>query len=199
MPSSDSSSSGSSSSGSSSSSDDEPVRTGRTKPKKTTSKKKKMKGGMPSGGMLEAYLNFRDRNTATTASGSADAPTDSTRIQLPSTSSGVQEQPSTARQRAESVNAAGVSTRIGTSNQSIVVSPTNPDKLIITLPGSLADGGTRQMEVDRWCPHKQVDLANGWLEGCKLICPKHKWEFDLEQGGMCVKKHKSLKARLLQW
>ncbi|CAG8726651.1 15451_t:CDS:2, partial [Dentiscutata heterogama] len=42
-------------------------------------------------------------------------------------------------------------------------------------------------EVDRWCPHAKADLsARGVVIGSKLFCAKHKWAFDLENGGKCI-------------
>ncbi|CAG8661378.1 27610_t:CDS:2 [Dentiscutata erythropus] len=42
-------------------------------------------------------------------------------------------------------------------------------------------------EVDRWCPHAKTDLsARGVVIGSKLFCAKHKWAFDLENGGKCI-------------
>lgn len=32
------------------------------------------------------------------------------------------------------------------------------------------------------CPHEDVSLALGWLEGDKLVCPGHGYEFDLHTG-----------------
>lgn len=32
------------------------------------------------------------------------------------------------------------------------------------------------------CPHEDVSLALGWLEGDKLVCPGHGYEFDLRTG-----------------
>jgi nitrite reductase/ring-hydroxylating ferredoxin subunit len=80
-----------------------------------------------------------------------------------------------------------------TAAPKIVISQNDSDKIIVTLPDN------RRVEADRWCPHKQADLSCGWLDGTKLVCPKHKWEFDMAQGGICTKYKKSLKSRLLQW
>ena len=42
-------------------------------------------------------------------------------------------------------------------------------------------------EIDRSCPHAGGDLAQGWLDeqGC-LVCPRHRWTFDLAAGGRCT-------------
>lgn len=36
--------------------------------------------------------------------------------------------------------------------------------------------------VDRWCPHKQGDLADGMLVGSAIKCPLHGYMFDLASG-----------------
>ncbi|RKP14903.1 hypothetical protein BJ684DRAFT_18735 [Piptocephalis cylindrospora] len=54
-------------------------------------------------------------------------------------------------------------------------------------------------KTDRYCPHKQVDLATkGVVQGEQLICTKHNWSFDLVRGGMCPKRpNRTLNACLL--
>jgi UDP-MurNAc hydroxylase len=38
--------------------------------------------------------------------------------------------------------------------------------------------------VDRYCPHQGGDLSRGWVEeGRFLTCPRHQWQFDLENDG----------------
>ena len=32
------------------------------------------------------------------------------------------------------------------------------------------------------CPHRQAPLAEGWIEGNKVVCPWHSWEFDVATG-----------------
>jgi len=32
------------------------------------------------------------------------------------------------------------------------------------------------------CPHAGADLTNGWCENKKLICPFHRYSYDLETG-----------------
>ena len=43
-------------------------------------------------------------------------------------------------------------------------------------------------ELDRYCPHKGADLSKGQVVGTTVICPKHKWGFDLKNGGVCPSK-----------
>ena len=47
--------------------------------------------------------------------------------------------------------------------------------------------GGRTYSVNRWCPHNGGDLAEGWVEdGQYLVCPRHRWCFDLRKGGACT-------------
>jgi len=34
----------------------------------------------------------------------------------------------------------------------------------------------------RYCPHAGADLANGWCKEGKLVCPHHRYQYDLETG-----------------
>jgi nitrite reductase/ring-hydroxylating ferredoxin subunit len=36
--------------------------------------------------------------------------------------------------------------------------------------------------IDGICPHQGGPLADGALEGCKVACPWHGWEFDVQTG-----------------
>jgi UDP-MurNAc hydroxylase len=41
--------------------------------------------------------------------------------------------------------------------------------------------------INRYCPHQGADLAEAWIEGGRfLVCPRHRWQFDLENGGKCT-------------
>ncbi|MCP3141911.1 Rieske 2Fe-2S domain-containing protein [Pyxidicoccus xibeiensis] len=44
----------------------------------------------------------------------------------------------------------------------------------------------RKFSVQRFCPHQGADLSEGWVEeGRYLVCPRHRWRFDLQDGGRC--------------
>lgn len=47
-----------------------------------------------------------------------------------------------------------------------------------------ADGG-QKFRIRRYCPHQGADLLGAQIKGFKVICPRHGWEFDLENGGVC--------------
>jgi len=42
-------------------------------------------------------------------------------------------------------------------------------------------GGTA-MALNNICPHRGGPLAEGTIEGDKVVCPWHQWEFDLATG-----------------
>ena len=67
--------------------------------------------------------------------------------------------------------------------------------------GDVAEGQLRAFEVEgvTWpvivtmiageliatagvCPHEDVSLKNGWLEGNTIVCPGHGYEFDMHTG-----------------
>lgn len=84
----------------------------------------------------------------------------------------------------------------GLSLDSTAIKPLSATKIEVTT----ASG--KKYEADRLCPHKGVDLVGGKVQGDNLICPKHKWEFDLAHGGVCVKKGPdcaTLNAIALDW
>lgn len=59
-------------------------------------------------------------------------------------------------------------------------------------------GGTR-FSADRWCPHSGADLRAGWVEGERfLICPRHRWSYDLENGGKCLTAEDTIHAIALE-
>ena len=43
-----------------------------------------------------------------------------------------------------------------------------------------ADG--RIFAVEDVCPHANVNISYGWLEGCELTCPWHGYSFDVHTG-----------------
>ena len=57
----------------------------------------------------------------------------------------------------------------------------------------LADGVTRY-EINRYCPHQGGDLKYATLEGSKLTCPRHRWQFDLQNAGKCTTNDESICA-----
>ncbi len=53
----------------------------------------------------------------------------------------------------------------------------------------------KRYEIQRFCPHQGADLADAWVEdGHLLVCPRHRWCFDLEKAGRCEHNGSSLHA-----
>lgn len=53
----------------------------------------------------------------------------------------------------------------------------------------------RRYSVHRFCPHQGADLCEAWVErGRYLICPRHRWQFDLENDGKCTMNATSIHA-----
>jgi UDP-MurNAc hydroxylase len=56
-----------------------------------------------------------------------------------------------------------------------------------------ADG--RRYSIRRYCPHQGGDLSQGWMEqGRFLVCPRHRWQFDILQSGRCTTNSMSISA-----
>ena len=48
------------------------------------------------------------------------------------------------------------------------------------------EAGGRRYSIRRFCPHQGADLSQGWIQDNRyLVCPRHRWMFDLEDGGRC--------------
>jgi UDP-MurNAc hydroxylase len=60
-----------------------------------------------------------------------------------------------------------------------------------------ADG--KKYSVRRYCPHQGGDLSCGWVEKDRfLVCPRHRWHFDILQGGRCTSNVTSIGAVCLE-
>lgn len=58
------------------------------------------------------------------------------------------------------------------------------------------EAGGQRYSVLRYCPHQGADLAEAWVaEGRYLVCPRHRWQFDLRDGGRCPVNGSSVDAR----
>jgi UDP-MurNAc hydroxylase len=54
---------------------------------------------------------------------------------------------------------------------------THQERIVVEVDG-------KRYAVDRYCPHQGGDLTRGWIEeGRFLTCPRHQWQFDLENDG----------------
>ncbi len=50
------------------------------------------------------------------------------------------------------------------------------------LPVCLVRLADRVVAFEDRCPHRGTPLSRGWLEGTKLTCSAHTWEFDVRTG-----------------
>ena len=58
------------------------------------------------------------------------------------------------------------------------------------------EAGGKRYSVTRFCPHQGADLAQAWVEsGAYLVCPRHRWRFNLEDGGKCAANGCTIDAR----
>lgn len=63
---------------------------------------------------------------------------------------------------------------------------------------TVVTAGGQRYAVNRFCPHQGADLREGWIEeGRYLVCPRHRWRFDLRDGGSCGTNGCSIKAEPL--
>jgi UDP-MurNAc hydroxylase len=61
---------------------------------------------------------------------------------------------------------------------------------------TVVSAGGLRYSVNRYCPHQGADLEEGWIEeGRYLVCPRHRWRFDLSDGGVCSANGCSIQAQ----
>lgn len=57
------------------------------------------------------------------------------------------------------------------------------------------EAGGKTYTVNRFCPHNGGDLTESWIEDDRyLVCPRHRWCFDLRNGGACTSNNSSIFA-----
>jgi UDP-MurNAc hydroxylase len=60
---------------------------------------------------------------------------------------------------------------------------------------TVVEAGGKKFSIQRFCPHQGADMSEGWVEeGRYLVCPRHRWQFDLHEGGRCTQNNSSLCA-----
>lgn len=58
--------------------------------------------------------------------------------------------------------------------------------------------GGQQYEIDRYCPHQGAELSYGWCEeGRYWVCSRHRWKYDVENGGRCMTSSDTINAQSL--
>ena len=49
--------------------------------------------------------------------------------------------------------------------------------------------------IDKYCPHQGSSLIESWIEDDRyLVCPKHRWKYDLENGGQAIDANATINA-----
>lgn len=56
--------------------------------------------------------------------------------------------------------------------------------------------GARSVSCKRYCPHQGADLKYAHFDGRYIICPRHHWKFDCEQGGLADHSRETLDATI---
>jgi len=63
----------------------------------------------------------------------------------------------------------------------------------------IVEAGGCRYSVNRICPHQGGDLKEGWVEEDRyLVCPRHRWRFDLYNGGRSDTSQESIEAVALE-
>jgi UDP-MurNAc hydroxylase len=63
----------------------------------------------------------------------------------------------------------------------------------------IVEAGGLRYSIDRYCPHQGGDLSQGWAdEGRYWTCPRHRWQFALEENGRCLTGQGSINAVCLE-
>lgn len=63
----------------------------------------------------------------------------------------------------------------------------------------IVEAGGIRYSVDRYCPHQGGDLSQGWADDGKYwTCPRHRWQFALDEDGRCVTGEGSIHAVCLE-
>lgn len=64
---------------------------------------------------------------------------------------------------------------------------------------TLVSAGGRRYAVNRFCPHQGADLSEAWVEKERyLVCPRHRWRFDLQDEGRCSTNGATLRAQVVE-
>lgn len=70
----------------------------------------------------------------------------------------------------------------------ILAAESRQERMLVQVDG-------RRYSVHRYCPHQGADLSQAWVEkGRYLVCPRHRWQFDLQNEGKCTFNDCSIRA-----
>jgi UDP-MurNAc hydroxylase len=63
----------------------------------------------------------------------------------------------------------------------------------------IIEAGGNRFAVNRYCPHQGGDLREGWIEEDRfLVCARHRWRYDLADGGQCETSNETIDAVALE-
>ncbi|MDC0707032.1 Rieske 2Fe-2S domain-containing protein [Stigmatella sp. ncwal1] len=80
---------------------------------------------------------------------------------------------------------------VGTFCEDLIAAEARRERTVVTAGG-------KRYSVQRFCPHQGADLTEAWIEGGRyLLCPRHRWQFDLQDGGRCATNGLSIEAKCL--
>jgi UDP-MurNAc hydroxylase len=80
---------------------------------------------------------------------------------------------------------------VGEFCQDLIAAEARRERTVVTAGG-------KRYAIQRFCPHQGADLAEAWIEGGRyLLCPRHRWQFDLQDGGRCSANGLSIEAKCL--
>lgn len=68
----------------------------------------------------------------------------------------------------------------------------NDETIVLT-----ADNGT-SVSCKRFCPHQGADLKYAKFDGQYVVCPRHQWKFDCENGGKADNSADSINAEIIK-
>lgn len=75
--------------------------------------------------------------------------------------------------------------------EGVIATESRKERTVVTAGG-------QRYAINRYCPHQGADLKEGWVEEERyLVCPRHRWRFDLKAEGVCPTNGCSIKAEPL--
>ncbi|AGK52765.1 Rieske 2Fe-2S domain-containing protein [Bacillus sp. 1NLA3E] len=71
--------------------------------------------------------------------------------------------------------------------EKVLANEFNKERIVVEANGT-------RYAINRYCPHDGGDLSQGWIAGKQIICPRHRWVFDLNNSGKCTTNDCSIHA-----
>jgi len=76
--------------------------------------------------------------------------------------------------------------------EKVIKSKKNSEKFILEIDD-------KKYNISRYCPHQGGDLKQGWIEDGKIVCPRHRWKFDLNTGKKCNDENYCIFTEIIDW